>query len=97
MWAALRSEPMVAKSVAAEVIISGAAITYDISHLRHPSSSVCLSFEIGMRSGLARCSVAGALRRRTFARHGPHHRTRDRAYNAALRPRLRRELARICP
>ena len=42
MWAALRSEPMVAKSVAAEVIISGAAITYDISHLRHPSSSVCL-------------------------------------------------------
>ena len=31
MWAALRSEPMVAKSVAAEVIISGAAITYDMS------------------------------------------------------------------
>ena len=30
VWAALRFEPMVAKSVAAEVIISGAAITYDI-------------------------------------------------------------------
>jgi hypothetical protein len=29
--AALRFEPMVAKSVAAEVIISGAAITYDMS------------------------------------------------------------------
>jgi hypothetical protein len=31
VWAALRSEPMVAKSVAAEVIISGAAITYDMA------------------------------------------------------------------
>jgi hypothetical protein len=29
--AALRFEPMVAKSVAAEVITSGAAITYDMS------------------------------------------------------------------
>ena len=31
VWASLRFEPMVAKSVAAEVIISGAAITYDMS------------------------------------------------------------------
>jgi hypothetical protein len=31
MWAALTFDPMVAKSVAAEVIISGAAITYDMS------------------------------------------------------------------
>jgi hypothetical protein len=31
MWAALTFEPMAAKSVAAEVIISGAAITYAIS------------------------------------------------------------------
>ena len=30
MWAALRSEPRVAKSVAAAVIISGAAIKYDM-------------------------------------------------------------------
>jgi hypothetical protein len=30
MWAALTFEPMVAKSVAADVIISGAAITADI-------------------------------------------------------------------
>jgi hypothetical protein len=37
MWAARRSEPIVAKSVAADVIISGTAITYDISHLLgHP-------------------------------------------------------------
>jgi hypothetical protein len=34
VWAALRPEPMVAKSVAAEVIISGAAITNDIPHLQ---------------------------------------------------------------
>jgi hypothetical protein len=33
VWAALRSEPMVAKSVAAEVIIAGAAITDDIVDL----------------------------------------------------------------
>ena len=32
-WAALRFEPIVATSAAAVVIISGAAITYDISHL----------------------------------------------------------------
>jgi hypothetical protein len=31
VWAALRFEPMVAKSVAAELIISGAAITNDMS------------------------------------------------------------------
>jgi hypothetical protein len=31
VWAALRFEPMVAKSVAADVIISGAAITYGMS------------------------------------------------------------------
>jgi hypothetical protein len=30
-WAVLRLEPLVAKSVAAEVIICGAAITYDMS------------------------------------------------------------------
>jgi hypothetical protein len=30
-WAPLRSEPMVAKSVAADVIISGAVSTYDMS------------------------------------------------------------------
>jgi hypothetical protein len=35
MWAAATFEPMAAKSVAADVIISGAAITYDMSvHLR---------------------------------------------------------------
>ena len=33
MWAALKVEPMVARSVAAAVIISGAAITYDIVDL----------------------------------------------------------------
>ncbi len=33
-WAALRFEPMVAKSVAAAVIVSGAAITNDIPHLQ---------------------------------------------------------------
>jgi hypothetical protein len=31
MWAALTFEPMVAKSEAADVIISGSAITYDMS------------------------------------------------------------------
>jgi hypothetical protein len=33
MWAASTFEPMVAKSVAAAVIISGVAITYDMSVL----------------------------------------------------------------
>jgi hypothetical protein len=33
-WAALTFEPILAKSVAADVIISGAAITYDIPHLQ---------------------------------------------------------------
>jgi hypothetical protein len=43
VWAALRFEPMVAKSLAADVIISRAAITYDMSiHLP------------GCQSGLAR-------------------------------------------
>jgi hypothetical protein len=38
-WAALSAEPMVAKSVAAEVIISGAAITNDIPTSRQVTTT----------------------------------------------------------
>jgi hypothetical protein len=57
--AALRSEPMAAKSVAADVIISGAAITYDMSTTYYYSANPGMQLPSGVRSTITRSSNHG--------------------------------------
>ena len=81
--ASLSSEPIPARSVAAAVIISGAAITYDMSVrlLGRPRPSMCIPLRSVCSSGLLHCF---SLRRPESPRQACH-RNHNRADSAEQR------------